>query len=150
MKTAKLDDKDRRILELLEENAGLTRKKMARKLGLPLTTVHNRIEKLKREGVITRFTVSVDRKKLGYGISAFVSIVINYPSKDFSQEALAKNILKFPEVEEVAIVAGTTDLIAKIHTRDTDTLNEFVVKKLRSLEGIDKTVTAVVMKEFKK
>ncbi|MFH0973927.1 MAG: Lrp/AsnC family transcriptional regulator [Candidatus Micrarchaeota archaeon] len=150
MKTASLDEKDGRILGLLSEDASLTRKQIARKLGLPLTTVHNRIEKLKREGVIKRLKAEIDGKKIGRGLTALVNVSFNYVSRDFSQETAAKKMLAMPEVEEALIVAGETDVVLKIRVRDTDALNDFVIKKLRAFEGVDKTHTLVVMKEFVK
>jgi len=144
----KLDGKDFAILELLQKDCSKSKKKIAKKLALPLTTVHNRIAKLEREGIISAYRAKVDWKKLGYDVSAFVQITVNYPNKDYSQEDTARKIRALHGVESACIVAGTTDIIAKVRTKNTDDLNDFLLNHLRKVSGIDKTTSIVVLKEF--
>lgn len=143
-----LDGKDEEILELLRTDASMPKKKIARRLALPLTTVHNRIMKMRKEGVITGYTVLCDWKKLGYGITAFISVSVDYGVKDFSQGDAARRIRALPGVEYAAIVTGTTDIMVKVREKDTDALNRFLLERLRKVPGIDKTTTLVVLKEF--
>ena len=144
----KIDEKDLEILRELERDCSQTKKKIARKLGLPLTTVHNRVAKLEKEKIISSYRAKIDYRKLGFGISAFVQIIVDYPSKDYSQEDAARKIRALPGVEAAAIVAGGTDIIAKVRAKDTDGLNDFLLKHLRKIAGVDKTTTLVVLKEF--
>ena len=60
---------------------------------------------------------------------------------------MGKLIKRLPEVEEVSIVTGDLDMIVKVSMRDVDELNDFVIYKLRTIEGIEKTVTSVVLTE---
>lgn len=145
---AKLDGKDMAILELLQKDCSKGKKWIAKKLSLPLTTVHNRIAKLEREGIISGYNARLDYKKLGYDVAAYVQITVEYETKDYSQEDTAKKIRSLPGVDSVSIVAGTTDIIAKVRTKDTDALNDFLLNHLRKIEGIDKTTSIVVLKEF--
>ena len=145
----KIDEKDHEILELLEKDASLTKKQIAKKLSLPLTTVHNRISKLEKEKVILGYKAKIDKKKLGLSLPAYVGITVKYLSPNYSQEKLAQEIAKCPEVEEVSIMAGETDIIAKVRVKDADSLNDFLIKRLRILPSVDKTNTMVVIKEIK-
>lgn len=144
-----LDDKDFKILDVLKHNAKLSTQQIAKKTLIPVTTVHNRIKKLEKEGVIKGYTIVLDHKKIGKAVLAFILINVVYtlPTKKFQQEEIAKQIKKFEIVEEVAIVAGGTDMIIKVRTKDIEELNDFVIRKLRNIEGVDKTQTMIVLSE---
>jgi DNA-binding Lrp family transcriptional regulator len=144
----KLDLKDRKILNLLRKNSKLTSQQISRKTLIPITTIHNRIKKMEREGVIKGYTVILDHKKLGKGILAFILITVSYimpDGKKISQAELAKKISRIPEVEEVHIVTGGTDIIIKVRVRDMDELNRFVIDDLRSLDGVENTQTIIAL-----
>ncbi len=144
----KLDEKDMRILDVLRQNAKLTTHKISKKLAMPITTVHNRIKKLEKIGIIKRYTVELDYKKLKRGLLVYIGVTVTYTSpsgKKLHQEDIAKKIKKLKGVEEVDIMAGGTDILVKIRLKDIDELNDFVIKKLREIDGVDKTQTMVVM-----
>jgi len=143
-----LDEKDLLILDILRNDASKTKKQIAKKLNLPLTTVHNRIFKLEKEGIITGYKAVVDAKKLGLDVSAFISISVSYGSWDYSQTETAKKIRSLEGVESVAIVAGGSDMVAYVRKKNTAELNNFILNHLRKIPGIDKTTTMVVLSEF--
>ena len=137
-----------RILEVLQNNAKLTTHKISKKLAMPITTIHNRIKKLEKLGIIKRYTVELDYKKLDKGLFAYIGVTVTYTSpsgKKLHQEDIAKKIKKLAGVEEVNIMAGGNDILIKIRLKDIDELNDFVVRKLREIDGVDKTQTMVVM-----
>ena len=140
-----MDDKDFRVLEILKENSKLTTKQIAKKLNLPITTVHNRIKKLERNGIVKNYTVVLDHKKLGRNISSYVLVTVRYDKEETSQERIAREIKGHHEVEEVSIVAGGTDILARVRVGDIDDLNEFIIKKLRNINGVDRTQTMIVL-----
>ncbi|MEM1535602.1 MAG: Lrp/AsnC family transcriptional regulator [Candidatus Pacearchaeota archaeon] len=145
----RLDKKDEKILELLKENSKLTTSQISKKTAIPVTTVHNRIKKLEKLGIIKNYTLNIDFKKLGYDIVAFILVTVTYtlPSGEkIKQEQVAQAIKKIG-AEEVYIVTGGTDIIAKVRAKNIDDLNDFVTKKLRSIEGVDKTQTMIVLQE---
>lgn len=144
-----LDKKDEKILELLKENSKLTTSQISKKTAIPVTTVHNRIKKLEKLGIIKNYTLNLNFKKLGYDIIAFILVTVTYtlPSGEkIKQEQVAQAIKKIG-AEEVYIVTGGTDIIAKVRTKNINDLNDFVIKKLRNIEGIDKTQTMIVLQE---
>jgi Lrp/AsnC family transcriptional regulator, leucine-responsive regulatory protein len=146
--TISLDNKDLKVLDLLKDNSKLTTSQISKKTGIPITTVHNRIRKMEKLGIIVGYTLKLNYKKLGQGILCYVlvGIIYNLPSgKKVKQEDVAKKIKKFGGVEEVSIVAGGTDVLVKVRAKDIEGLNDFIVRKLRELEGVDKTQTLIVL-----
>ncbi|MEM4693087.1 MAG: Lrp/AsnC family transcriptional regulator, partial [Nitrososphaerota archaeon] len=97
----------------LREDASRSVREIASKLGLPRTTVQERINKMKKEGVIKRFTVEVDHSKLGKPTTAFI-LVSFMPGCHLSQKELARNISNLPDVEEVHVITGEWDIIVKV------------------------------------
>ena len=75
-----LDNKDLKILEVLKVNSRLSTQKIAKKTLIPITTVHNRMKKLEKEGIIKGYTVILDYKKLGKPILSFILISVVYSS----------------------------------------------------------------------
>ncbi|MBN2067068.1 MAG: Lrp/AsnC family transcriptional regulator, partial [Candidatus Diapherotrites archaeon] len=143
------DGKDLLILDALKRDAKASVVEIAKQTGLPGTTVHNRIKKMGKEGVIKGYTVKVDNKKVGKNLAAYVAITLDYrhlkeekiPVKD-----LIKKIAKLPAVEEVDIVTGEIDAIVKVRVKDIEELNEVLMDKLREYPGIDKTQTMMILK----
>ena len=118
---------------------------------IPQTTVYNRIKKLESEGIIEKFTIKLNKKLIGRGLSAYIFCTISYRTstgEKISQPKVARKIKALVEVDEVSIVTGETDLIIKVSVSDVEALNSFVVKKLRDIEGVEKTVTSVVLSEI--
>lgn len=146
--TFKPDHKDEAILQLLQTDSSRTKKQISKSTGLPLTTVHNRIARLERMGVITGYRARVDASRLGYDVCAFIHITVDYKTPNYSQEQTARRIRSLPGVESVAIVTGASDIIAKVRARKTEDLNHFLLNHLRKLPGIDKTTTIVVLQEL--
>lgn len=146
-----LEKKDFEILALIEKDSKSSLKKISRRLRIPQTTIHNRIKKLEKEGVIRGYKAIIDKKKIGKGIGAYAHVTINYPStKDVAfQENVAKQISLIPEVEEVSIITGETDILVKFYVSNTEQLNDFIIRKLRIIKGIDKTKTSIIMKQVK-
>jgi len=72
-----LDVKDQQILELLTKDASLSSKQISSKIRIPITTIHNRIKKLKKEGVIKNFTLNIDYGKIGKTLIGYIQLTVN-------------------------------------------------------------------------
>lgn len=142
-----IDEKDIQILNLLQENCKLSLKEIAKRLELPITTIHTRIKKLEKLGLIKNYRAILDDKKLGFNVTAFILISFSYEttSGKLSQRDIVRKIASFPEVQEAHIITGDWDIILKVKVKDVDELGKFVVDKLRTIEGVDKTLTCVVL-----
>ena len=147
---AYVDEKDRRILEVLHENSDLSIQKISKRTGIPITTVHNRIKRLKKSGIIKNYTVNLDYQKLGKHVLAFVLINVNQRSmtdSDMDQFDVLREIKKFGHVEEADLITGSNDILLKCRFNTLDELTEFVVKDLRSEKThISNTQTLVVLR----
>lgn len=145
-----VDDKDILILEALKRNARASVLEIAKETGLPNTTVHNRIKKLRKDRIIERYTIKVNEEKIGKKIAAYVSITVDYQTLKKgkqTQNQLAAKIAKNPGVLETDIITGESDILVKVRLKSIEELNEFVTEALRNLDGVEKTQTMVILKE---
>lgn len=146
-----LDKKDLKILEILKENSNLSTQQISKKTAIPITTVHHRIKKLERDGIVQGYTVLLDNQKIDRGLGAYILINVDYSSlkqKNISQHDLALKIKKHEFVEEVCILTGGIDIIIKVRVKDISQMDEFVIKYLRNIDGIEKTQTLIMLHEF--
>lgn len=142
-----MDKTDSEILSALQEDAKAGLRKIAKKTGLPMSTAHHRILRMEEEGVIRRYSAIPDYRKIGLPVCAYVLVNVDY-SGIRSQESVAREIRKLPNVLEANIISGEIDIIAKVRAADIDSLGEAVISKIRNIRGVAKTVTSVVMKEI--
>ncbi|MBS7659373.1 MAG: Lrp/AsnC family transcriptional regulator [Candidatus Bathyarchaeia archaeon] len=144
----KLDDKDKAILALLQENCKLTAKEIAEKIDAPVTTVFAKIKRMEQLGIIKEYRAILDHKKLNFGVTAFILASFSYRADKseqiLSQRQIAEQIAKFPEAQEVHIISGDWDILIKVKEKDVDSVGKFVVDKLRTVKGIEKTLTCIV------
>ncbi len=137
-----LDSIDVRLLEELSRNSRENIASLSKKLGIPRTTVHYRIRKLIDEGVIEKFTIKPDYKKLKLGTTAF--ILARYdPESGVSQREVAERVAALEGVYEVHIIAGEWDLLIKVRAATAEDVGRIVVDRMRDIKGIGQTVTMV-------
>jgi Lrp/AsnC family transcriptional regulator, leucine-responsive regulatory protein len=145
-----MDEKDKMILEVLKEHGDYTTRQIAKKTLLPVTTIHNRITKLKKENIILNFTVNIDNKRIGKGFCAIILVSVDYRQlrevkKD--QHMLAKEISSMPEVDKVDVVTGGTDLVVRVSVASVEEFDQFLLKKFQGIAGVDRTQSLVVIHE---
>ncbi|MBI4361095.1 Lrp/AsnC family transcriptional regulator [Candidatus Micrarchaeota archaeon] len=136
----RLDEKDRAILSELRRDGSLSEKKLAQKTGIAMTTVHHRLVRLKREGVITQYTVRLNFAKIGQPITAYV-LVKAAPQAD--QKKLMEYLAKLPNIFEVAMVTGEFDLLCKARVSSMEALNSLIVRHLRKQKAVNETRTMI-------
>ena len=145
-----LDEKDKRIIEILKEDSSLTIRQVAKKARIPITTTHHRIKKLKEEKFIKKFTIEVDLKKFEKSFAAIILVSCDYKllrevKKD--QHMLAKEISFLPEVEKVDVVTGETDIVVRVRVKDVEEFDYFLLKKFQKISGVDKTQSLIIIHE---
>lgn len=148
-----VDGKDLEILRLLQEDAKVPAKEISRRIGSPITTVYSRIKRLEEAGVIRGYRPILDAGALGRPTTAFIFASITYRTPGISgpldQRSIAREVGRFPEVQEVHIITGDWDLLIKVKERDVASVGNFVVDKLRTVRGIEKTLTCMVFDAVK-
>ena len=141
-----LDEKDLAILTLLQKNCRMTAREIARKINSPITTVFAKMRRMEQQEVIKEYRAILDSKKLNLGTTAFILASFSYRNGEtpLSQRVIAEQIAKFPEVQDVHIISGDWDILIKIKEESVDAVGNFVVDKLRTVKGIEKTLTCMV------
>ncbi|MDJ0270047.1 MAG: Lrp/AsnC family transcriptional regulator [Aigarchaeota archaeon] len=139
---AKLDEKDQRILQELLQDSSQSITTLASKLKMPRTTVQERIKRLKSQSIIKKFTVRLDYAKMGKPTTAFI-LVSFVPGSGISQKKLAEEIAAMDDVVEVHLISGEWDILLKVRGESMQSIGSLVIDKLRSIEGVGKTVTCV-------
>jgi Lrp/AsnC family leucine-responsive transcriptional regulator len=149
----KLDEKDIAILILIQENSKLTANQIAKKINTPITTVFAKIKRMEEAGIIKHYRAILSAEKLNLGTAAFILASVSYGAKNnealITQRDVAKEIARFPEVQEVHIITGDWDLIVKVRAQNVEAIGKFVVDKLRLVGGLDKTLTCMVFETVK-
>jgi len=143
-----LDAIDKRILNILQKNALQSVKEVADKVGLSGSPTHERIKRLERTGVITKYVALLDKEKIG---KEFVA-VCNIRLKEHNHAMLLnfeKAIVKFDEVMEVQSLTGDTDYSLKVVTTDMKGYQDFVMNKLSVIENVTNVQSFFVMKQIK-
>jgi Lrp/AsnC family leucine-responsive transcriptional regulator len=148
-----LDERDVKILKLLQNDCKMTAKEIAKKIGSPITTVYSKVKRMEELGIIKRYKAILDSRKLDKGTTAFILVSFAYwpggREKPLSQRGVAKQIAAFPEVQEVHIITGGWDIIVKVRADHVDTLGKLVMDKLRTVEGVENTLSCIVYETVK-
>jgi Lrp/AsnC family leucine-responsive transcriptional regulator len=151
--TSKLDEKDVAILSLIQENSKLTARQIAQRVNAPITTVFAKTKRMEELGIIREYRAVLAPEKLDSGTAAFILASVSYRAKaddiPVSQRAVAEEIAKFPEVQEVHIITGDWDLLIKLRAESVEAIGKFVVDKLRLIKGLEKTLTCMVFETVK-
>lgn len=143
-----MDEKDEAILEELARDGRQSTALIARKTRIPRVTVHDRLIKLRKSGVIKKFTVSLDYAKLGLPTTAFVFVSYE-PSVKHDQHELARKIAALPGVYAVDIISGEWDLLLKVRARTIEDVGVLIVDKIRKIPGVYKTYTMACFETVK-
>lgn len=148
--TQKLDSADHQILSILKEDAHTPARTIARKTKLPVTTVYNRIRRLEQEGVIKKYSVVLDHKKIGMPLIAYAFLYydITLWGKKSSRQELKKHLLTLPNIEEVKYTLGQFDILLKFRVKDMDELNKILFDHLRAVPGVGRTETFLVIEDI--
>ena len=145
-----IDETDHELLRILELDSHMRLHAIAKKLGMPPSTVHHRIQRLEREGFISGWTIRKDNALLGLKMKAHVLVVVDVASLTAlkrTQKDIARDIRALEGVEGVDIITGDADLLVTVRTKDMEGFQAFLLERLQSIKGITKTKTMIVVSE---
>lgn len=143
---ANLDDTDRQILVLLQQNARMSNAEIARRVGMAASAVHQRVRKLEERDVVRGYGSRLNARALGYGLVAFVMVQTRSNAGEHDTGSL---IAAMPEVQEVHRVVGEDCFIVKVRVHDTEELAELLEHRLQRIPSIASTRTTIVVKTLK-
>jgi DNA-binding Lrp family transcriptional regulator len=140
-----LDEKDLRILELLQEDSSRPIKTIASDeiVNLAIPTVHERIRKMKENGIIKKYTVILDEKKLGKDVTAFIEITLDFKAHE-PDVAVPYEVANMKDVLEVFNLAGDADHLIKVKTENISTL-EGMIRTINRIPGVGRTRSVIVL-----
>ncbi len=139
-KKVKLDEIDRAILRLLQENGRMSYSEVSRRIKVPESTVRSRVNKLIKEGVIRKFAALINPFKAGYEIVAFIAVDAE-PAK---VRHVVEELSKLPEVDVLGIVTGAHDIFMQVTAKDLQELERFILEKMAKIDGIKSTETSIL------
>ena len=137
---AQMDDKDRKLLALLRENARLPVASLARALGVARTTVVGRIVRLEAEGISAGYTVRLDSAVAARMLRVHVLLAVDAKKG----EAVVKALQAIPQVRSVLAISGAFDLMAFVESETTEEIDR-VLDAIGALPGVGKTQSSLVL-----
>ncbi|MFX1479752.1 MAG: Lrp/AsnC family transcriptional regulator [Promethearchaeota archaeon] len=139
-----LDEIDRNILRILQDNARTSYREIQEKLGISIGTIHNRISKLKERGVVEGYTLRLNNEKLGYKLSFLIRINID---GKFTEEIL-EDLTTIPEVCSIFHTTGEQSAALICRFKKSEDVHNFI-RELNKKEFINRTNSNMILKEYK-
>lgn len=143
-----IDPVNLKILKLLVKDGLATNKEIAANLNLTTTPVHERVKRLRRDGIIDKYTIELNRKKLNKNLMVFCSVSLKEHAADFLNK-FENDVQTLPEVVECYCISGGADFLLKILVADMDEYKLFILDKLSALANIGNAQSQFVVKEVK-
>jgi len=141
-----IDETDRAILAMLQENARVPNAEIARRVGMAPSAILERIRKLEERGIIEGYAVRLDPEKLGCGLLAY--ILVRTDERVWQRET-GHALMEIPEVQEVHHIAGEDCFLVKVRTKDTQALASLLRDRFGAIQTIRSTRTTIVLNSEK-
>jgi len=142
----KLDEIDRRILDLIQRDAALPQAAIGRHVGLSTAAVNERLHKLRASGTIRRVAALVDPAALGASVTAFVEVFLDHARYE---PGFIQRVVRLPAVQECHHITGEFSVLLKVRVRDMESLQRLVISQLNGLQGVRQTRTVMVLSTVK-
>jgi DNA-binding Lrp family transcriptional regulator len=140
---ADLDRTDIGILALLQNNARLSVKEIAAAIGLAPSSTHERIRRMRDNGILLGTHVEVDPKALGIGLEALFMIELA-KHKRGTVDKFMDEVVKVPEVRSAFLVTGRYDLVVHVMVRDTRHLKDLALDRFTNRPGVTRIETSII------
>jgi len=137
---AELDSIDLEILRALQDNARITNRDLAKRIGLAASATLARVDRLERLGVIRGYHAELDPEAIGLGLISFIFIRSDTLDEEIGLE---ERLAKMPDVLNAYHIAGEDGFLVTVRSRDTRTLAALINSSFRSLPGVRATRTVV-------
>lgn len=140
----KVDNLDRKILNIIMNNARTPSKDVAIVCGVSRAAIHQRIQRLIEMGVITGSGYDVDPKKLGYNTCTYVGVKLE---KGSMYREVVANLEDIPEVVECHFTTGPYSMLMKVFARDNQHLMELLNDRIQHIKGVTETETLISLEQ---
>ncbi|MFH1786331.1 MAG: Lrp/AsnC family transcriptional regulator [archaeon] len=142
----KITEPDLKLLSELQIDAKQPLKVLSKKLKVPVSTLHSRISKLEKGGVIQKYSAVLDPQKLNMNFTALVFCTLRFQDaeeKPITVEKILDELKKIPEIQSIFLTTGQRDLILKVKSHKVEDVSSIIAKKIRSIRGIERSETYV-------
>lgn len=146
--THKIDNIDKKILEILQSRAKITNARLSEEIGLSPAPTLERVKKLEQMGIITSYHAKLNTEKIGLGITTFVLATLNGHNRA-NIEGFIEEINKIPEVVECHHITGAGDFILKVIAKDIASYQKLMLEKVSDIKQVDNMQSMVVLSTFK-
>ncbi|MGM0511054.1 MAG: Lrp/AsnC family transcriptional regulator [Thermoplasmatota archaeon] len=139
----KIDDTDKKILELLEQNSRMHYTEIAEKLDVSEATVRNRVRCMEENDIIKKYTIDINPRDIGYNIVTMLGI-------DVEPQNLLEAVGKIREVDQVRWAAkssGDHMIMAELWTENAEELSEIISEKIGKIEGVRDMKPAILLEK---
>jgi len=143
-----LDAQDQRLLSQLQKDSRQSNQELADRVGMSASACWRRVDSLEKSGVITRYTVLVDRAQAGFAMSAIIHVSLDRHDEKFVTQFVSR-VKQRPEVLECFATTGEADYHLRVVVSDMAAYNRFLDEFMFKLPGIRHIRTNVVLKEIK-
>jgi Lrp/AsnC family transcriptional regulator, regulator for asnA, asnC and gidA len=144
MENFQIDNLDRKILSIIKKNARTPFLEVGRACDVSGAAVHQRVQRLIKEGVITGAEFILDPNKVGYHTCAYIGIFLEKASLF---NGVAQQLEQIPEIVECHYTTGNYSVFAKIYAKNNDHLHRILTDKLQAIDGIARTETFISLEE---
>jgi len=141
----KYDEYDKGILKILYEDSKISNSTLAQKINLSPPATLERVRKLRTNGIIQGQRAILDKKKLGRGLTCFLSLQIKHLHRQEAYRRIEEHLKQLEEIEEIYFLTGRIDYLIKVNVRDIDEFREFFIAKLSKVQMIERAETFVVV-----
>ena len=144
----KIDDIDKKILEILQARAKITNAKLSEEIGLSPAPTLERVKKLEQMGIITSYHAKLNVEKMGLGVTTFVLATLSGHNRT-NIEGFITEVNKIPEVVECHHITGAGDFILKVVAKDISSYQKLMLEKVSDIKQVDNMQSMVVLSTFK-
>jgi len=143
-----LDEIDRTILRILQDDAKITNSQLAKEIGLSPAPTLERVRKLESSGIIKSYHAVLNPEYLGIGVGVFLQITLSSHKKHQIQSFVQK-MKAIEQVVECHHITGSGDFLIKILTLNMKTYHEFILTYLIDVEEIGNMQSMIILKTYK-
>lgn len=143
-----LDRYEKKILEILQDDARISSSDLADKVGLSQSPCWRRVNMLEESGIIRKRVVLVDRKKVGLRAQVFAQVKLSAHGRAHLADFEAA-IADIPEVIECYVLMGTVDFLLRVITVDIESYESLFFEKLSRLPGVQEITSSIALSEIK-
>ena len=139
-----IDNVDIKILSLLQHQAKKPYTEIAKQAYVSSGTIHVRMNKLEKMGIVKGASLDLNLAKLGYSVGAFLGVFL---AKSSLYDQVARQLEKIPEITSIHYTTGNYSMFVRIYAKSTDHLKDILHDKIQKVSGIERTETFIILEE---